>query len=297
VLIGISWPTLTFPFAQALKTAADTRAKLLNALTVETDANEDVTTELNNVQGMIREKINCLMFVGAQEKASVASIEAANKAHVPVVEFNALTTGGQYVTFVGSVQSQSGQLEAQWLVSEYAKLGKPAHFKVLLLHGVAGQEQDIDRYKAYRAVLTSAGLWNKPGFTIIQQYANFDRATALTVTQSALEANPDINVITAFNDDMALGALSAVQAAGKAGRVKIIGIDGEPEMLNDIKAGKTSATVFQNPEAQGAGAMQACVDYLNGKKLPKQIVIPFVLTTSSNVNKVLTIANRVYPKS
>ena len=95
---------------------------------------------------------------------------------------------------------------------------------------------------------------------------------------------------------MLLGALTALKAHGLVGKVPTSGVDGLPETLNDIKNGTVTATVFQNPEGQGAGGVQACVDYLNGKKLPKQTLIPFTLVTKANVNEILAIANRVYVK-
>ncbi len=69
-----------------------------------------------------------------------------------------------------------------------------------------------------------------------------------------------------------------------------------PELLEAIKKGDLSATVFQNPEGQGAGGVRACVDHLSGKKLAKEILIPFELVTKANVDKFVAIANRVYIK-
>jgi ABC-type sugar transport system substrate-binding protein len=295
-VVGVSWPTLKFPFAVALKRASDTRAKKLGVRTFQADANLDTTQELNNVQTLLGKGIDCLLFVGVQADASVASIKAANKAGVPVVQFNGLANGGKYVTFVGSEHIQSGILLGKWTVAlqkRMAKAGSP-NIKVLYMHGVAGQIQDLARAKGFKQTIKKAGISQR--VKIIEQYADFDRGKAQTVAESVLAANPDLTAIAANNDDMALGAYAAVKAAGKSGKVRIAGIDGLPETLAGVKAGRIDATVFQNPEAQGAGGMQACVDHLNGKKLPKKILIPFVLVTKKNVDAILKIANRVYPK-
>jgi ABC-type sugar transport system substrate-binding protein len=87
-----------------------------------------------------------------------------------------------------------------------------------------------------------------------------------------------------------------VKSAGLLGKVRVFSsVDGLPETLDAIKAGEIVSTVFQNPEGQGEGGIMAATMYLDGvKDLPKEILVPFVLTDKSNVDEIMKIANRVY---
>ena len=102
--IGISYQNLAFPYVAALQKAAENACKALDVNCVEADAVNDTNKELNNVESMLSKGINCLAFEAASLDASVASIVAANKKGVPVVQFNGKASGGDYVTFIGSAQ-------------------------------------------------------------------------------------------------------------------------------------------------------------------------------------------------
>ena len=106
--IGISYQNLAFPFVAALQKAAENACKALGADCIEADAVNDTNKELSNVETMLSKGIKCLAFEAASLDASVASIDAANKKGVPVVQFNGKASGGDYVTFVGSAQTDSG---------------------------------------------------------------------------------------------------------------------------------------------------------------------------------------------
>ena len=103
--IGVSYQNLAFPYVAALKKAAENACKALGVECVETDAVNDTNKELANVESMLAKGIVCLAFEAASLDASVASIQAANKKGVPVVQFNGKASGGDYVTFVGSEQT------------------------------------------------------------------------------------------------------------------------------------------------------------------------------------------------
>ncbi len=291
VRIGVSYQALEFPFVAALQRAAQARAAALGVELVEADAGNDASVELGNVETLLRRGIDCLAFEATSLDASAASIEAANRAGVPVVQFNGKANGGRSLTFVGSEQSESGDLLGRWLVSILRASGKPS-LRGFYLRGVAGQVTDLARSDALRARLAREGSSDR--IELIEQFADYDRSRGQAVTESLLAAHPDVDFIVANNDDMILGALVAVEARGPAGRIALAGVDGLPEVLARIAEGRIAASVFQNPEGQGAGAIQACVDHLSGKALPAEILIPFELVTRENVARVQELARRVY---
>src|SRR5579872_4291225 len=142
--IGISYQNLAFPYVAALQKAAQNACKALDADCIEADAVNDTNKELNNVQSMLSKGIKCLAFEAASLDASVASIQAANKKGVPVVQFNGKASGGDYVTFIGSAQTDSGVKLGQFLEEVYKKSGKDK-LRGIYLRGVAGQITDIAR--------------------------------------------------------------------------------------------------------------------------------------------------------
>jgi ABC-type sugar transport system substrate-binding protein len=260
---------------------------------IEVDAKNDTNVELSNVENLLQQKIDLLLFEGASLKASGASIEAANKANIPVVHFNILAEGGNYVTFVGSNQIDSGITMGKQIVKLYKELGKPT-LNGIYMRGIAGYITDEIRNQGVKDTLKEAGIADKIVWT--EQYADFSRGKAQSVAESILNKSQDYDFVIANGDDMILGALGAVKSAGLLGKVRLYcSVDGLPEVLDGIKAGEIVSTVFQNPEGQGAGGIMAATMYLDGRKdLPKQILIPFVLTDKSNVSDIMTIANRVY---
>jgi ABC-type sugar transport system substrate-binding protein len=292
-VIGVSYQNLAFPYVAALQKAARAEANKQGVRLVETDAANDTAKELENVERMLAQKIDCLDFEATSLDASVASLEAANRAKVPVVQFNGKANGGDYVTFVGSNQPDSGDLLGVWLAGFMKKSGKEKS-RGIYLRGVAGQVTDIARNDGFKKRLALEAIADK--IELIEQHADYDRAKAQTVIESILSRDQDYNFIIANNDDMILGALQAVNQFNLGGKVALVGVDGLPETLAAIKSGAIAATVFQDPERQGAGGIEACVKHLKGETLPKEILIPFELVTIDNVEGYLAIAGRVYVK-
>jgi inositol transport system substrate-binding protein len=293
VTIGVSYQNLAFPYVAALQKAAQNACKALSVTCVEADAVNDTNKELNNVESMISKGINCLAFEAASLEASVASINAANKKGIPVVQFNGKAGGGDYVTFVGSAQTDSGVKLGTYLAGLYKSLGKDK-LRGIYLRGVAGQVTDIARNDGMKNFLQSAGLADKIAFT--EQYADYDRGKAQSVAESLLTKDKAYDFIVANNDDMILGALQVVRQFGLVGKIHMSGVDGLPEALAAIKKGELDATVFQDPEGQGGGGVWGCYLALRGVKLPKDILIPFSLVTKDNVGDFVAIADRVYVK-
>jgi len=291
ITIGISYQNLAFPFVAALQKAAQNACAALDVECIEADAVNDTAKELTNVESMLSKGISCLAFEAASLEASVASINAANEKGVPVVQFNGKAGGGDYVTFVGSAQTDSGAKLGQFLEALYKSSGKD-QLRGIYLRGVAGQVTDIARNDGMKNYLGSVGLGDKIEF--VEQYADYDRGKGQSVTESMLTKDKNYDFIVANNDDMILGALQVVNQFGL--KIPMAGVDGLPEALAAIKSGQLAATVFQDPEGQGGGGVWGCYLAVKGVNLPKDFLIPFTLVNASNVEDFVAIADRVYVK-
>ena len=164
-------------------------------------------------------------------------------------------------------------MAAEFIVKE---LGENA--KTFELSGVPGASATVDRGKGFNDIA-------KEKLTILSsQSANFDRAQALNTTQNMIQANKDVQVIFAQNDEMALGASQAIKSAGLK-NVLIVGIDGQPDAHEAIKNGDITATIAQQPAKMGEIAIQAAIDHYQGKTIEKETVSPIYLITKDNADE------------
>ncbi|MBA9025895.1 ABC-type sugar transport system substrate-binding protein [Peribacillus huizhouensis] len=155
-------------------------------------------------------------------------------------------------------------MAAEYIVD---KLGKDA--VVAELEGVPGASATRERGKGFHTI-ADTNLQ-----VIAKQSADFDRTKGLTVMENIIQANPTIKAVFAHNDEMALGAIEAINSSGRD--IMVIGFDGNEDALNAIKAGKLEATVAQQPDLIGKLAVDAGRDVLSGKKVEKNIPAPLKL--------------------
>jgi len=196
--IGVSYTDVSISYIAALQKAVQNKAKEMGVKIIEVDAKNDTNIELSNVEDLLQHKIDLLLFEGASLKASGASIEAANKANIPVVHFNILAEGGQYVTFVGSNQIDSGIIMGKQIVKLYKELGKPT-LNGIYMRGIAGYITDEVRNQGVKDTLKEAGIADKINWT--EQHADFSRAKAQSVAESILNKSPDHDFVIANGDD------------------------------------------------------------------------------------------------
>jgi ABC-type sugar transport system substrate-binding protein len=192
-------------------------------------------------------------------EALAPAIQAATDAGIPVVTVDRNVTGADTLAHVGADNVRGGEKQGEFLLTLLPDGGK-----IIELEGQTGASPAIDRDAGLKQALEG-----HPEIEIVfDQTAGFARDQALTITEQALQANPDINAIVAANDDMAFGAAEAAQGAGVS--VPIIGFDALPEALQAIQDGTLIATVEQWPGRQTSGAMEILVDHLRDGTEPAQ---------------------------
>src|SRR6202000_2577769 len=201
--------------------------------------------------------------------------DLAIQAHKPIVVVNATVSNLQKANaYVGSNDAESGRIEAQRIADILHGKGN-----VVIIHGPNGHSAEVVRAEGIREVLT-----NYPDIKIVaEQSANWDRAQALNLMENWLASGQKIDAVIAQNDEMALGALKAITAAGKQNDIAVIGIDAIPDALKAVADGKMVGTVFQDAKGQGAMAVDLAVQLAQGKQVSHDNYIPFQLVTKDNV--------------
>ena len=214
---------------------------------------------------MIAQGVDLIFLAPREEKPLIPAVMAAKKAGIPVilldrnVDQSLAKAGEDYVTFIGSDFIEEGKRIAEWLVKNAN--GKS---KIIELEGTTGSSPANDRKKGFDEAINAAG-----GFTILaSQTGDFARDKGRQVAEALLQAHPDADVIYAHNDEMAMGAIAALEAAGKMpGKdVIVLSIDGGKEAVQAVVDGKINAVVECNPRF-GPKAFETMAKYAAGEKI------------------------------
>ena len=240
------------------------------------DAKGDVSQQLQQVQNFIGQGVDALIVNPVDTNAVKPIMDQASKAGIPLIFVNrrpqAELTGK--MAYVGSDSELAGRLQMEALAKAMNGKGN-----VAILMGDLANEATRDRTKGVEEVAAKF-----PGIKIVQkQTAKFTRNDAVDVVSNWMTAGDEINAIASNNDEMAIGAL---QALGKnPDKILIAGVDGTPDALQMLKQGKMVATVFQDAQGQGEGAVQTAIKLVNGEKVQKVINIPYQLITKENMEQ------------
>jgi galactofuranose transport system substrate-binding protein len=256
---------------------------------VYTDAAGSAAKQVADVNSMIAQQVDLIFLAPREEVPLIPAIMAAKAANIPVilldrnVDQSLAKPGEDYVCFIGSNFIEEGQRVAQYLV-DMAGDKKT----IIQLEGTVGSSPANDRKQGFDEVIAQ-----HPEYTIVaSQSGDFARDKGRQVAETLLQAHPDANVIYAHNDEMAIGAIAALEAAGRtAGRSDclVFSIDGGKEIVQLIVDGKVEACVECNPRF-GPKAFDTAVAYANGEAIPPVIINPDAIYTPENAAELLPTA-------
>ena len=276
--IGVSIARVDDNFMTYVRTGLEAAAKHQDVQIQFEDAQGDVVRQLNQVEGFLNQKVDAVIVLPVDTAATANITRAAVAAKTPLVYVNRHPderTLPEGVVTVASNDIEAGQLQMRYLVQ---KLGGKGNVAIIM--GDLAQNATHARTEGVKQVLKDF-----PGIKIVeQQSAEWQRSKGMDLTSNWLLAGTAFNAIVANNDEMAIGAAMALQQAGKAkGEIAIVGIDGLPDGLAAIKRGLLAGSVFQDPKAQAAQAVQAAVRMIKGEQVDAQVWVPFELITPEQV--------------
>ncbi|MGZ9871637.1 ribose ABC transporter substrate-binding protein RbsB [Priestia endophytica] len=266
IKIGLSVSTLNNPFFVSLKNGAVKEAKKQGMDVVIVDAQNDSAKQVNDVEDLLQQGVDVLLINPTDSAAISTAVQSANNIGIPVVTLDRSADKGKVETLVASDNVKGGEMAADYIVE---KLGEGA--KVAELEGTPGASATRERGKGFHNVA------DQKLDVAAKQSADFDRTKGLNVMENLLQGNSDIKAVFAHNDEMALGAIQAINSSGRD--VLVVGFDGNEDAVNAVKEGKLAATVAQQPELIGELAVKAASDVLKGKKVEENIAAPLKLMT------------------
>lgn len=277
--VALVLKTLNHPFFVDMRRGAQDAADRLGVtLQVQAaDRESDVDKQMQIVENLLQTGIDVLAITPSGSREIVSALVKAKNANVPIVVVDtrldakaAADAGVQPQTFIGSDNYEGGKLAGEYVVSSSA--GKA---RVGILEGIPGHETADSRLRGFKDAVAKA-----PGITIVaSQPANWERDQGFNVFQNMLQAHADIDTVFAASDLMALGAIEAIAAAGKAGKIRVVGFDALDDAKKAIEAGTMAATVAQFPYEMGKTAIESAVKILAGEKLQADIMVKLEMVT------------------
>ncbi len=265
VKVGLVISTLNNPFFVSLKDGAQAKATELGYTLVVLDSQNDPAKELSNVEDLVTQGISALLINPADSDAVGNAIKVANKQKIPVITLDRGATSGEVVTHIASDNVAGGKMAGEYIIKLLGGKGK-----VVELEGLPGTSAARDRGKGFNEALKGTSIT-----VVARQAADFDRTKGLNVMEDILQAQSDIDAVFAHNDEMALGALKAIEASGRD--IKIVGFDATDDAVKAVKEGKMAATVAQQPALIGSMGVDAVSKILAGKSVPKYLPVSLKL--------------------
>ncbi|WP_322046732.1 sugar ABC transporter substrate-binding protein [Paraburkholderia sp. J67] len=280
--IGVTMVDYNDTFRSMLRTGIADAAKKAGATVQFEDGKQDVSTQLAQIQNMIAQRVDAIIVQAVDTDATPKITKMVTDAHIPLVyislrpsDFDKLPPTA---SFVGSDERVGAALETK----EVCRLLK-GKGDVVVLMGDLMHEATRTRTKA---VETVAGSKDCPGVKVVdKREGKWSRVNAMDITTNWLSSGIKFDAIIANNDEMALGAITALKSAKKLPNVVVAGIDATPDALSSMKAGDLKVTVFQNAAAQGADAVDTAMKLIKKQPVDRFVNVPFELVTPANMQQ------------
>jgi ABC-type sugar transport system substrate-binding protein len=273
VLLSMKGPGAGNPFWAAVEQGARDKAAELGVdlVVLSPPVESDVQTQISQVEDQLAKGVDAIAIAPTDPNALAPIVDQAKAqgAGVVFVDTKGMNEG---VTFIGTNNEVGAALAADYICKNV-----PQGSDVAILQGIITQSTGQARAEGARKGLQECGM-----NIVAEQPADWDRAQGQSVMENILTGNPNLKAVFASNDNMALGAVEALKAAGKLADVMVVGFDANPDAAASILAGEMSASVAQNPRNMGALGVENALKVKNGETIDPVIDTGTVLVTKDN---------------
>ena len=238
-------------------------------------AETQVMEQFNMLQDQLIRDIDALVVAPLRPTTLTPIFEQAKQEGIPVLLIDTDAPWEGKVTFIGTGNYEAGRQAGEYMLQKLPNGGN-----VVIIRGAMGDLTHDERTNGFLDAVEGTDIK-----VVAIQPANSERGMGMTVMQNLLQAHPDIDGVYATNDEMALGALRAIQTAGIKKDIAIIGFDGSPDALKSIRDGGLTASIKQDSYMIGYYGVEYAVKYLNGEKVEKEIPVPTLVIDKTNVQE------------
>jgi len=264
IVIGMTVPGLQFPFFVTMQNEALAYAEKLGVELLTHDSQNQSSTQMAAVENFVAQKVDGILMSPMTTDSLVPAIEAAVAAGIPVVTVDRKANTDKVLIHVGADNVEGGRAAARFIIEQLGNKGS-----VIELEGTPGSSAALDRKAGFDEIMKASNIK-----ILVSQTADFSRSKGQTVMENLIQVYPDFDAVFGANDEMIIGAIEAIQAAGiNPADIVTIGFDATTDAFSYMKEGKLDATIDQFPGQQAGNALQVLVDFIkDGKKPAKSVV-------------------------
>ncbi len=271
-VIGVSLLTLDNPFFKVIGDNITSEAKKSGYDTIVVSGDKDVAKQSKQVKDFIVKKVSAIVLSPCDSKSIVPVIQEANAAGIPVftVDIPCIEEGVKIATQIATDNYGGGKEAAKAMIEALGEAGG----SIAVLHFKQAESCQL-RVKGFREAIDAHNEKALGKITIVQELESGGaKDVGFKAAEDALQAHANLRGMFAINDPAALGAVAAIEKAGKGQQVFVIGFDGQPEGKQAIKDGKIYADPIQFPDKMGVQIVMAFLRHSKGETLPPQTLIP-----------------------
>ncbi|NCA98556.1 MAG: sugar ABC transporter substrate-binding protein [Clostridia bacterium] len=247
------------------------------------DGKFDSATQMNQAENFISQGVDALIYIPGDAEASVNLVNKVVEANIPIIGCNTkVKEMDKLTTYAGSDTVESGRILMEGIAQVMGGKGD-----LIELQGFYGHEPQIERHNGVLETLA-----NYPDMKIIKEDSGeWSRDKGMQKMENILQSDlaGKFQGVVCHNDEMAIGAMKALDAAGMLDGMVVAGIDATPEALKYLKEGKLALTVFQDALGQGSMAIDLAVKVIKGEQVEKEVMVPYVLVMPEEADKYLAI--------
>ena len=273
--VGLAVANLQADFFNQIKQSVIAEGKRSGVDVITVDAHGDSSAQVSQIQDLITRRVDAIIYIPAGASAASVPVKAARRAGIPVVTVDRNPASAPGDSFIAT-----DSVAAARTLGEYVARISHGKGSVAMILGQIGTTPQIERSKGFAEALA-----NYPDLTIVEQQASkmWAQDEGFSITQDILQKTPDIDVIFAQADGLALGAAQAAKVAGK--EILVVGFDGDAAALKALKSGKFDATMTQQTQYMGRLALRSALDLASGLFVPPKQLLNATLTTRENVDR------------
>jgi len=281
-------PGLDAPFWRTLSKGVEAAAKKEGYAFQALDSRNDAQTQLKNAQDAITRKVSGIILSPTDSSTAPSVLKLAADAKIPVVIADIGTKEGDYVSFIAS-DNTAGAKGVGDAVAAAAKAkgltAAPYGLITLSLARINGQK----RTDGFRSAMEAGGYGKE---IALQQMQAYTADESFKFAQDIVTGHPELKAMFIEADAPALGALRAIKAARRSGDIIVGAFDGIPEFVDLLKSGELGAAGMQQPYLMGDLAAQQLFKHLSGGKPDKEVLVPVLIVTSTNIDSTLAVAKK-----
>ncbi|WP_116087037.1 substrate-binding domain-containing protein [Tropicimonas sp. IMCC34011] len=275
--LGLAVTNLQADYFNQIKIGVENYADELGIEVITVDAKNDSATQVSQVQDLLTQDIDALIYLPAGAAAATVPARLAKQQGIPVINVDRNAEGEPGDTFIATDNAASAYEVCSHIIGLAGGEGQ-----MIMIHGQKGTTPEVERTKGCMQAIEE-----NPGVELVaQQWSQqWSQAEGLDITQNLLQANPDVSIIFGQADGLAMGAAQGVKVANVEQRVYIGGFDGDTTALPVLAEGGFDATATQQVRGIGRLAVDSAIKLVAGEELPAEQLLPGYLTTPENAQQ------------